>query len=272
MKKHYFASLGLGRPNSGGTAASTVSFEIFDTVTEAFTFLTSKIKSQLTKADFYDIRRACIEQRKTPSGAQLSSEVETKVKLCTNIDTLFDALAESPCWNWIDLRLISAMAAASGLEESLVSIAKYKRTVFSRKVIDVIPNAPSREIKDKYYTRLVTKLKKDANEVTVADLLDFRSILEQVILDINNGVCVLEHIEGGCIEIHWLIPSDCVGDAYKSARLRCDKFEEISLLSIQIGNYPLIHSPQSKDDVVMPTVCTTVTTGTVACLYFPGHA
>ena len=105
-----------------------------------------------------------------------------------------------------------------------------------RKLIDVLPNAPSRKVKDEYYSKLVTKLDKEADKITVSGLLEFQNVLEKVISDINNGVCVLEHIEGGCIDIHWLIPTNCVGDAYKSARHKCDKFEQFSLLSAQIAD------------------------------------
>ena len=154
------------------------------------------------------------------------------------------------------------MAAASGLVECIELLANYRESVFSRKLIDVIPNAPSRKVKDEYYKKLVTKLDKETSELTVSDLLEFQSELEKVILDINNGVCVLENIEEGCIVIHWFIPTHCVGDAYKSARQNCYKFRKISLLCIQIGDHPMIHCPQNKKEVMMPIPSSSVITGT----------
>jgi len=61
------------------------------------------------------------------------------------------------------------VAAASGLVECIELLTNYRESVFSKKLIDIIPNAPSREVKDKYYSKLVTKLDKDANELTVSD-------------------------------------------------------------------------------------------------------
>ena len=235
----------------------------FETVSEAFAYLTTKMRSYLSKADISDLRKVCIEQMKTPRGAQLSSDILAKVKSSQTITALFDALAESPCWSWIDIRLLRVMAAASGVEESIELLAKYKQSVFSKKLFDVLPNAPSRKVKDEYYKKLVTKLDKEADKITVSDLLEFQNVLEKVILDINNGVCVLKHIEGGCIEIHWLIPTDCVGNAYKSARLRCDKFEEICLLSIRIGDYPVIHGSQTMMVPVAPSSAETGSSSTV---------
>ena len=244
-----------------GATNSALSFAHFATVREAFAYLTSKMRSHLAKADICDLRRVCIEQMSAPSGAQLSPDLLTKVKSSQNITALFDALAESPCWSWIDIRLLSVMAAASGHVATIELLENYRQSVFSRKLIDVIPNAPSKNVKHEYYSKLVTKLDKDANALTVADLLEFQPILEKVILDINNGVCVLEHIEGGCIVVHWFIPTHCVDDAYKSARQRCDKFEGISLLYLQIGDYQIIHGAQNKNGVIVPT-SPLVTTGT----------
>ena len=236
-------------------------FPHFNTVSEAFAFLTSKMRSHLAKTEFSDLRRVCIEQMKTPSGAQLSPDLLIKVKSSENITVLFDALAESPCWSWIDIRLLSVMAAASGLVESIELVAKYRQSVFSRKLIDIIPNAPSRKVKNVYHSKLVTKLDKEANELTVSDLLEFQNELEEVILDINTGLCVLDHVQGGCIEVHWFIPTYCTGGAYKSARQRWDKFEEFSLLYIQIGDYPIIHGPQNKEGIMAPAPYSSVTTG-----------
>jgi len=258
----YYTATQTDGSTSDSASCSALPFTHFNSVSEAFAYLTTKMRSHLANTDISDLRRVCIEQMKTPRGAQLSPELLNKVKLSNNITALFDSLAESPCWSWIDIRLLSVMAAASGLVQSLELLANYRQSVFSRKLIDVIPNAPNRNVKDEYYRKLVTKLEKDANKLTVADLLEFQSELEMVILDINNGVCILEHIEGGCIVIHWYIPTHCVGDAYKSARQRCDKFEEISLLYLKIGDYPIIHCPQNKEEVVVPTRPLSVVTGT----------
>jgi len=175
-------------PTSASTD-STLSFAHFKTVSEAFVYLTTKLNSQLSNVKFFDIRRACITQMRTQCGVRLSEEA---VKSCTDLDSLFDTLSETPYWSWIDIRLLEAMAAASGLVESMQLISNYKQSVFSKRLIDVLPNAPSKAVKDEYYTRLVTMIGKD--DLTVIDLFKFRSQLENVIEDINKGVCRLEHL------------------------------------------------------------------------------
>ena len=158
-------------------------------------------------------------------------------------------LADSPYWSWIDVRLLSVMAAASGLKEATQILSNYTDTIFSKKLIDLLPNAPSKEIKEKYYTKIVTKVNKNPKEMTVADLLDFQSQLEFVLLDIKKGICILEHFKEGCVEVHWCIPTFCVDGAYQAAKLRCYQFNDFHLQYLKIGRYPVIHDPLTLPDV-----------------------
>ena len=241
------------QPKDQSNANSTIaiSFEEFDTVSEAFVFLTSQLKLLLAKTDFSNVKRSCIEQINTPSGAQLSPKLVTKIKSCDNITTLFDVLADSAYWSWVDVRLLKVMAAASGLVEAIKLLANYRKAIFSKKLFDLLPNAPSKEVKEKYYTKIVTKLNKNPKEMTVADLLEFQSQLEVVLLDIKKGFCILEHLEKGCIEVHWYIPTSCVDEAYQTARVRCYQFNDLHLQYLKIGHYPVIHDPLTSADVVV---------------------
>ena len=227
----------------------TVSFAEFDTVREAFVFLTSQLRMLLMKAHFADLQRSCIEQMRTPGGAQLSPELIAKVNSCESITKLFKVLANSAYWSWIDIRLLQTMAAASGLLEAIQLLSNYRKAIFSKKLIDVIPNAPSKEIKEKYYTMIVTKLK-SSKEMTVADLLEFQSQMEAVILDINKGTCTLDHLEKGCIEVYWYIPTSFVNVAYQAAKARCYQFSGLHLQYLKIGEYPVIYGSLASPDVV----------------------
>ena len=227
-----------------------ISFALFDTVSEAFAFLTSKLKLLVEKTDFSNIKRTCIEQINTPSGAQLPTDLVSKVKSCENATRLFEILADSAYWSWIDVRLLKVIAAASGLLEAIQLLSNYTKTIFSKKLIDVIPNAPSKEVKEKYYAKILTKLNKDSKETTVADLLEFKSQMEAVILDINEGTCTLEHLEKGCIEVYWYIPTNYVSRAYHSAVLKSHHFNDLDLQYLQIGSYPVIHNPLVSHNVV----------------------
>ena len=218
-------------------------FSKFKSISSAFVCLTSNVTEGLSTAKFISIRRACISQTKTPGGAQFSPDVEEKIKSSAHLDDLLDVLADSPYWSWIDLRLLEALVAASGSSKGETLISSYKDAIFSKKLIDVLPNAPSKDIKEQYYTKIVSKLDKKAEDLTVSDLLEFRSQLEVVIMDINNGTCILDHFEEGCVEIHWYIPTNRVDHAYQAAIIRYHKFHELHLQYLKIGSFPPIYNP-----------------------------
>ena len=231
---------------------SEETFKQFSTVTSAFLYLTSMMTMLLRRADFFIVRRACIEQIHTPSGAQLPEKVVDGINNSNNIDVLLDILARSPYWSWIDIRLLEAMAVSSNIKQAHCLLDSYKKATFTKKLKDLLPDIPSKEVKEEYYSKVVSKLNKDPNEVTVWDLLKFQSQLEEVIMDIRRGVCILEHLEKGCIEVHWYIPTCCVDDTYQSALQNCDKFQSISLLHLQIGDYPVIYQPSPSHEVAVP--------------------
>ena len=219
----------------------------------------------LRVADISIVRRACIEQINTPDGAQLTQKVVDDIKVSKNIDTIFDTLAESPYWSWIDIRLLEAMAVSSAIKQADILLESYKSAIFSKKLKDLLPNAPSKEVKEEYYTKVVSKFNKDPNEVIVQDLLDVRQPLEKVIMDIKNGVCILEHLERGCIEVHWYIPNCCAGHAYQSALQNRDQFQSIGLQHLKIGNYPIIYDPSASHDVTVAVPAPQVNTGKSKC-------
>ena len=236
-------------PQSQGKviSATTVSFAEFDTVSEAFVFLTSQLHLLLAKAKFSNVQRSCIEQTNIPGGVPLSLELVARIKSCENVTNLFDVLADSPYWSWIDVRLLNVMAAASDLVEALQLLSNYKRVIFSKKLIDVIPNAPSKEIKKKYYTKIATKINRQPEEITVAELLMFQSELELVLLDIKCGICILAHLEKGCIEAHWYIPTSLVLHAYEKAKYKRYQFNDLHILYLILGDFPPIYA---RPDIV----------------------
>ena len=258
-------------------------FSKFTNVSSAFVSLTTSVTKCLANEDIGIIRRACIVQIQSPNGAQLPPDVVEKIQNAHNLDTLLDILTATKYWSWIDLRLLEALVVASGSSTAQDIVKKYKEAVYSKKLKEVLPDAPSEEIKDAYFTKIVSKVGKSSDEITVADLIKFRSRLETVIMDINNGSCVLEHIADGCIEIHWVIPTHYIHHAYKVACINRHKFHEFHLLHLQIGNYPVLLDPLTSHSSqaavirpsppvtagILPFVCMYVCT--YVCMYFMQH-
>ena len=204
----------------------------------------------LKSTTFPAVRRACIAQMHNPGGAKLSPKLVEQISATQNIDNLFDLLVCCPYWSWIDIRMLEAMVIASDSSQADELLGNYKAVVLSKKLIDLLPNVFSKEVEEDY-TKLVTKIKKDPNEMTVGDLLVLQSKLEVEIMDIKKGISVLEHWEKGSIEVHWYIPTSCVDRAYRTARVKCYQFNDLHLQYLKIGDYPVIHDPLASPDVVV---------------------
>ena len=225
-------------------------FEKHNDVGESFIVLQTKMRALLKKADCVDLRRACLAQMHNPGGVELSQNVVNKISITEKTDDLFDHLVITPYWSWIDIRILEVMVIASQNSKARQLLENYKAAVFSKRLIDLLPNVPSKEVKEKYYAKVITKIKKDHTEITIADLLEFQSQLEIVIMDIKRGVCILNHLKKGCVEAYWYIPTSCVDRAYQNAKLKCYHFNDLHLQYIKIGCYPVIHNPLVSPDIV----------------------
>ena len=211
----------------------------------------------LKRADFFSLRRAIVQQRNTPLGVQFPDDVYQSIKTAQDLDTLLDLLADSKHWNWVDLRLLDTLIVSSGISAAKVLVTKYKETIFPKKLSEVLDKLfmpQQRKDKEDYTSRVGMKIKKEPDEITVADLSRFALVLETVIMDINNGTCVLEHITKGCLEIYWLIPTHCRFHAYKSALNNRHRFCEIQLQCLHIEPYSIIYDPFT----ILPTMLSTL--------------
>ena len=212
-------------------------------VGNAFIVLQTKMRALLVKSNYGDLRRACITQRNNPGGAELSPELVDEIQAAEDFDSLLDLLVRSSYWSWIDIRIMEAMVAASDSSQAQALLDNYKAVIFSKRLIDVLPNVPSKKVKQEYYEKIVAKIKQDSSEVTVADLLEFQSQLEAVIMVIKKGICILESFDNGCLEVNWYVPISCVDTAYQNAKDNRYQFNRIRLQHLKIGRYPVIHDP-----------------------------
>ena len=198
-----------------------------------------------------------MQQRKVPRGVQFPDDLHQSIKATQNLDALLDVLADSDYWSWVDLRLLETLITSSGIEEAKILIQKYKDAIFSKKLSDILDKLllpQQKEHKEAYTSKVGTKILKEPNEITVGDLSHYCNILEAVIMDINSGSCVLEHLDKGCLEIHWLIPVHFRFHAYKSALNNRHKFCDIHLQYLQIEPYPPIYNPFTIQPAMLSTL------------------
>ena len=213
-------------------------------ISAAFIELQTKITELLRQADYFIVRRACFAQINVPNGVQLSFKIIDEMKKAQHIDEMLDVLVCSAYCSWIDLRLLETMAYASGTQASQL-LENYKNAIFPIKLITILPDLPSIKTKNKYYEKVISKTKMQA-DMTVADLVKYMSHLKAVVMDIRDGECVLAHLKKGCLEIHWYISIKCVDKVFHSAVINRHRFHELQLHYIQIGSHPVITDPFYK--------------------------
>ena len=237
---------------------SAISFsDCGDNISNAFTLLTTKIRKLLKSADLDALKTAVLQQRNTPKGVQFPDNLSMSIISAQNLGVLLNLLATFKYWNWADLRLLETLVISSDIHAAKVIIDQYKENVFPMKlseVLDKLHVPQNKEYKDTYTAKVASKIQKEPDDVTVGDLSYYCNILETVIMDINNGSCVLEHLDKGCLEIHWLIPAHCRFHAYKSALNNRHKFCDIHLQYLEIKPYPPIYDPFT----IRPTTLSTL--------------
>ena len=206
----------------------------------AFIQLQTRIKGLLQRANCDDLKNACIAQMHNPGGAEISKELIGKISQAESSDTLFNLLVCSPYWSWLDIRILEVMVTASEIEQAHQLLKNYKTVFFCKRLVDLVSSAPSKKVNEEYYTKVVTKMEKDSNIITISDLLIFQSQLEGVIMDSKKGICILDCLKEGCVEIHWYIPTICVDRVYWTARAKCYQFNDFHLQYLIIGHHPVI--------------------------------
>ena len=259
MYVHCSITTGPVTPSNNSANTSPIKLLDCDDIPTAFNHLTAEVTKLLKKVDFYALRRAIIQHKNLPNGVQFPDDLYQNIKTAQDLDRSLDLLAESKYWSWVDLRLLEALIISSGIGEAKVLIDKYKDIIFSIKLSEVLDKMfmpQQKEAKDAYTSRVAVKIQKEPSEVTVGDLSQFASTLETVIMDINNGSCVLEHLGTGCLEIHYRIPAHCRFHAYKSALSNRHKFCNIHLQYLCVESYlPVYNLFTIQPDLLSTLLC-----------------
>ena len=227
--------------------APLLNFTHCEDVDECFSRFTAAMFEILSKAKFTSLRRACLENSNRLGGLAISKELKSRIETAQNLDHLFDVLCDSPYWNWMNIKMLTKMAQASLSDAASKLIQQYKDEVYSRKLIDVLPQLPNLNISDTDYTKAKEKWKKDLNDVTVNDLVNHWSEVENI-FNVEEPTVLLDKVINGSIEIHWLIPTELVEHICQSVSnqisimLRCD------ILCFDIGGHVINCSPISQPD------------------------
>ena len=171
----------------------------------------------LDEENFDKIHRKSLENLNVIGGISLSEDIENKLENSQNLSAIFKVMSRHcrPYWNWMNIRMLEKMAGNS--LKAKQSIEKYKGSIYSRKIKDVISEISNLEIPTAGYTEVREKWKKDFNDLTVKDVVKRWNELEKK-FNVEETM-LLKNVITGCVEVCWLLPNHLVEHTVCSATI-----------------------------------------------------
>ena len=84
-----------------------------ENIDDAFTKLSAVVTNLIRNANFNCLQRACIEKARSPKMLYKSNEVVPIIKGSKSFEELCFMLADTTYWNFLDIKMLEAMATAS---------------------------------------------------------------------------------------------------------------------------------------------------------------
>lgn len=221
-------------PSSDVVVTFTEDEDIDYAFTKLSASITTIIENNIHVTGFSALQRACIEKAKSPKMLLKSTEVIPIIKEAKTFQDLCTMLADTTYWNFLDTRMMEALATASRVPAAQKTMENFKKTFFSMKLSDVAPQFPVIPLKSKVnYTFFEEILDEDPRDFTIGDLHKHRFYLETEILEIGDNKLTISQIVVGSIHIVWQIHYD---DVYQAC-ISIKKYHSKSLSPLYAINY-----------------------------------
>ena len=211
-----------------------MSFSAKEDIDSAFSRLSASVTSTIAGANFSTLQRAAIERAKSPKMIQKSNELVPIIDGANSFQTLCTMLAKTSYWNFLDIRMMDAMAAASLIPAAQQSVENFKKTFFGMTLAEAAPYFPIIPLKSGH-TTVTEELDKDPSKMTIFDLHKHRFYLETELLQTGCTIC---RIVVGSVMITWQIHVDHVYKAYCSLKKQQPQLQsqDITTLSITVAD------------------------------------
>ena len=208
----------------------------------AYASLTSTLSTILTKDNLPSLKLALISSLTFP-GVKVGEQLNETIESAKTSDDLLYTLQRSSYCNWLDTRLLEALACGSSQPAAYELIKAYEKFLHSKKLDKVLSCFSKSKVHKPYASKVGAKIGINPNKITVGVLLKNRGELEDVILNLGKGILNIDHVQEGCLEIICSIPVHCSFVAYKNALYNRHKFHEIRLLYLTCDIHPIVYDP-----------------------------
>ena len=151
---------------------------------------------------------------------------------------LCSMLADTTYWNFLDIRMMEAMAIASMIPAARESIENFKKTFYNMSLKEAAPYFPVIPVKEDY-TTMHEDLDKDPSQMTINELHNHRFYLETEILKTGPDTCAICKIKIESVTITWQIHIDdayqaCMSIEKKNSELKSQAIKHISVFQAEL--------------------------------------
>ena len=200
-----------------------------------FVYVLNRLEELWDNVEFSKLKNACKRDRR------LSDELRSKLTSVNSLEEIFDILSNSPFCNWLEIRILKSMAEVADIPEATSMLNIFEECVHNRKCSEVEAHFAKKFINPEYLSTVITKLNKNAENMIVADLIEYYHKLESV-LRLPPELTTLVGSNAGCLEIHIIIPCYCCINAYEVAKCRFFKLRALNIQYLQIGIFPKVYA------------------------------
>ena len=211
-----------------------MTFSPDEDIDSAFSRLSASVTMTIQDINFHTLQRAAIERAKSPKMIQKANEIVPIIDGARSFHTLCTVLAKSPYWNFLDIRMMEAMAAASLIPAAQESVKNFKRTFFGMTLSEAAPYFPIVPMKPAH-TAITEVLAKDPSKMTIFELHKHRFYLETELLQTGSDTCTICRIVIGSVIITWQIHVDHVYKAYCSLKKKHTQLPPQGIVTLSIS-------------------------------------
>ena len=215
-----------------------VTFTRDEPIDNAFTKLSAAVTTQIHCTNFPSLQRACIEKANSPKMLYKSNEIVPVIKEAQSFQALCSMLADSSYWNFLDIRMMEAMAIASMIPAAQETIENFKKTFYNMTLKEAAPYFPVIQAKSGY-TAMHEDIDRDPSEMTIGELQKHRFYLETEVIQEGPGTCKIRKIMIGSVMIIWQIHVDHAYQVYSRLKML---HSQLSLQAIRYMSVPEMKS------------------------------
>ena len=195
---------------------SPVVFSSDEDVELAFSKLSAFVTNAIEHVNFKLLQRAAIERARSSKMVQKSGEIVPMVKAADSFQNLCTLLADTPYWNFLDIRMLEAMATASMIPMAEETIENFKKVFYSLPLSKVAPHFPIYKQPRPNHTLIKEDLQADPSQLTIGELHKHRFYLETELFQTGQDSLTFYRIVIGSVVIFWQIHIDNIYKVYTS--------------------------------------------------------